>query len=74
MNLSYAPRVWNVSSGKQAFEMLSKRKFDLVIIMMRIADINSISLGSKIRSQFPKKPIILLAFDESEIKRIQVKN
>jgi len=70
MNLSYAPRVWNVSSGKQAFEMLSKRKFDLVIIMMRIADINSISLGSKIRSQFPKKPIILLAFDESEIKRI----
>ena len=72
MNLSYAPRVWNVSSGKQAFEMLSKRKFDLVIIMMRIADINSISLGSKIRSQFPKKPIILLAFDESEIKRIPI--
>ncbi|MBI71927.1 MAG: hypothetical protein CMG61_00460 [Candidatus Marinimicrobia bacterium] len=70
MNLSYAPRVWNVSSGKQALEMLSKRKFDLVIIMMRIVDINSIYLGSKIKSQFPKKPIILLAFDESEIKRI----
>ena len=36
MNLSYAPRVWNVSSGKQAFETLSKRKFDLVIIMMNL--------------------------------------
>ena len=73
MNLSYAPRVWNVSSGKSAIDMLGKRNFDLIIIMMRIADINSISLGEKIRSRYPKKPIILLAFDESEIKRISMK-
>ena len=31
MNLSYAPRVWNTTSGKSAIEMLSKRNFDLVI-------------------------------------------
>ena len=73
MNLSYAPRVWNVSSGRSAIDMLGKRNFDLIIIMMRIADINSISLGEKIRSRYPKKPIILLAFDESEIKRISMK-
>ena len=73
MNLSYAPRVWNTTSGKSAIEMLSKRNFDLVIIMMRIADINSIELGEKIRKKYPKKPIILLAFDESEIKRITIK-
>ena len=73
MNLSYAPRVWNVSSGKSAIDILSKRNFDLVIIMMRIADINSIELGDKIRIRYPKKPIILLAFDESEIKRISIK-
>ena len=41
--------------------------------MMRIADINSIELGEKIRKRYPKKPIILLAFDESEIKRISIK-
>ena len=73
MNLSYAPRVWNVSSGKAGIDMLSKRNFDLVIIMMRIADISSIALGEKIRERYPKKPIILLAFDESEIKRISIK-
>tara|TARA_Y100000994_G_scaffold32339_1_gene22818 strand:+ start:688 stop:3663 length:2976 start_codon:yes stop_codon:yes gene_type:complete len=73
MNLSYAPRVWNVSTGKSAIDMLSKRNFDLIIIMMRIADIDSIELGNKIRKRYPKKPIILLAFDESEIKRITIK-
>ena len=73
MNLSYAPRVWNVSTGKAAIDILSKRNFDLVIIMMRIADISSIDLGSKIRKRYPQKPIILLAFDESEIKRISFK-
>ena len=73
MNLSYAPRVWNATSGKSAMGMLKKRNFDLIIVMMRIPDINSIKLGGEIKSKYPKKPIILLAFDESEIKRIPVK-
>ena len=28
MNLSYAPRVWNVSTGKSAIEMLSKKPIE----------------------------------------------
>jgi len=70
MNLSYAPRVWNATSGKVAMGMLRKRNFDLVIIMMRIPDMNAIQLGGEIKSKYSKKPIILLAFDESEIKKI----
>jgi len=72
MNLSYAPRVWNATSAKSAMDMLSKRSFDLIIIMMRIPDMNSIDLGIKIKIKYPYKPSILLAFDESEVKRIPI--
>ena len=72
MNLSYAPRVWNAKTAKTAMEMLSKRSFDLIIVMMRIPDMNSIELGVQIKAKYPKKPSILLAFDESEIKRISI--
>ena len=73
MNLSYAPRVWNATSAKIATDMLQKRNFDLIIIMMRIPDMNAIQLGGEIKLKYPKKPIILLAFDESEIKEITQK-
>ena len=72
MNLSYAPRVWNAKTAKSAMEMLSKRSFDLIIVMMRIPDMDSIELGVKIKSKYPKKPSILLAIDESKIKRISI--
>ncbi|MBI45231.1 MAG: hypothetical protein CMG66_03595 [Candidatus Marinimicrobia bacterium] len=70
MNLSYAPRVWNATSAKSAMQMLEKRSFNLIIIMMRIPDMNSFQLGQEIKSKYPGKPVVLLAFDESEVKRI----
>ncbi|MFQ6612247.1 MAG: PEP/pyruvate-binding domain-containing protein [Fidelibacterota bacterium] len=68
MNLSYAPRVWHAQNGAEALERLSARKYDLVIVMMRIADMDPISFGAKVKKKYPKKPVVLLAFDESEIK------
>ena len=70
MNFNYAPRVWQANSAKAALEMLSKRKLDIVIVMMRIADMNPLSFGLKVKKMYPRKPVILLAFDESEIKQL----
>ena len=70
MNLSYAPRVRNVPSANEAIELINKRSFDLIIIMMRLSDMSSIKLGEKIKKKYPNKPTVLLAFDESEIKKI----
>jgi len=70
LNLSYAPRVWNAPTAKKANEMLKKRFFDIIIVMMRISDMDPIQFSQKIKEQFPKKPIVLLAFDQSEIKNI----
>ena len=70
MNLSYAPRVWKESTASNALEMLSKRSFDMIIVMLRISDMNPIIFGKKVKKLYPKKPVILLAFDESEIKQL----
>jgi hypothetical protein len=32
MNLSYAPRVWHAKSAGKAMDMLSHRKYDMVIV------------------------------------------
>jgi len=70
MNLNYAPRVTRVSTASQAMRSLEKRSYDLVIVMIRISDMDPLTLGQKIKKNYPKKPLILLAFDESEIRQL----
>jgi len=70
MNFTYAPRVNRVSTGQQAMKLMLQKKFDLVIVMLRIEDQDPISLGKAIKSKYPKKPVILLAFDETELKQL----
>ena len=73
MNFNYSPRVTHVSTAQESFKIMSKKKFDLIIVMVRIADLDPISFGTAIKKKYPKKPVILLAFDESEIKQIPIK-
>ena len=73
MNLSYAPRVWQATTASYAMDLLSRRSVDLIIVMMRIADMDLITFGTQIKKIYSKKPIILLAFDESEIKQLPEK-
>ena len=70
MNLSYAPRLWNASTASDAMQMLDQRSFDLIIVMLRISDMNPIKLSKKIKKSYPEKPIILLVFDESELSQL----
>jgi len=70
MNFTYAPRVNRVSTGQEAMKLMREKKFDLVIVMLRIEDQDPISLGKTIKGNYPKKPVILLAFDETELKQL----
>ena len=70
MNLSYAPRVWQANTASYAMDLLSRRSVDIIIVMMRISDMDLITFGKHIKEEYSKKPIILLAFDESEIKQL----
>ena len=70
MNFTYAPRVNRVSTGQEAMKLMREKKFDLVIVMLRIEDQDPISLGKTIKANYPKKPVVLLAFDETELKQL----
>jgi len=69
MQLSYAPRAWQASTATEALAMLSKRKFDLVITMMRISE-DPLSFGRQVKEKFPKMPVILLLYDSSELAHL----
>ena len=73
MNLSYAPRVWQANTASYAMDLLSRRSVDLIIVMMRISDMELVTFGRRIKEAYSKKPIILLAFDESEIRQLPEK-
>lgn len=71
MNLSYAPRVWRASTASEAMQMLEERSFDLIITMLRIADMDPITFGKQVKRDRPDLPVILLVFDATELKRMR---
>ncbi len=67
LQLSTAPRVTSVPTGKQALELLEKRPFDLVITMMRTGDVGPFELSEEARKLHPDLPILLLLNVQSDI-------
>jgi CheY-like chemotaxis protein len=60
LNLTHPPRLTWVSSAEEALAILDKKKFDLVITMPRLADMNAFALGQEIKKRFPDLPVMLL--------------
>ncbi|MEE9166954.1 MAG: PEP/pyruvate-binding domain-containing protein [Candidatus Neomarinimicrobiota bacterium] len=71
MNLSYAPRVWRASTAGVAMTLLSERKFDLVITLLRIPDMDPVTFGTKVKEKYPRIPVVLLIYDTSELLPLQ---
>jgi CheY-like chemotaxis protein len=67
LNLSTAPRITSVPTGKQALEILQERHFDVVITMMRIGEMQPFELSKKIKQRYPFMPVLLLLNVQSDI-------
>ncbi|MBW1749053.1 MAG: phosphoenolpyruvate synthase/pyruvate phosphate dikinase, partial [Deltaproteobacteria bacterium] len=67
LNLSLPPRVTRTSSAKEALSLLNKKKFDMVLTMPNIDDMDVFSLGREIKKVNPNLPVILLAHNPKEI-------
>ncbi|HOO91120.1 MAG TPA: PEP/pyruvate-binding domain-containing protein, partial [Syntrophales bacterium] len=61
LNLSIPPRVTRTTSAREALSILEKKKFDMVITMPHLEEMDSFSLGLKIKEIRPDLPVILLA-------------
>lgn len=60
LNLSQPPRLTWASTAEEAMAYLSRRKFDLVITMPRVVDMDAFSLGEEIKNRHPEIPVFLL--------------
>lgn len=72
LNLSHAPEITHVTTAKEAFEYLNdaKKKFDLVITTLHIEEMSVIKFVQSLKTQHPHIPVILLAYDNKELKEL----
>ncbi len=63
LNLSNPPRFTWVSRAQEALAMLDEKKFDMVITMSQLADMDVFTLGEEIKKKAPDLPVVLLAHD-----------
>ena len=68
INLRYAPRVWRASTAAEAMDLLSKRKINLVITMLRVPDMDPISFGRQVKEEYPDMPVVLMTYDTAQLK------
>jgi len=60
LNLRYPPQFIKVTSEKEAFEVLEDKNIELVISMLNIEQSDTFDLAMKIKSIYPKIPIVVL--------------
>ncbi len=61
LNLSGAPRITLVSSGKEALEILRRQSFDLVITMPNVGGMDAFTLGAAIKRIHPAQQVVLIS-------------
>jgi len=72
INLRYAPRIWRASSASAAMKMLDERRFDLVLTMLRVPDLDPIEFGRRVKERYPEMPVVLLAFDRRQLREVDL--
>src|SRR3990172_2207350 len=69
LHLSHSPELTRVSSGKEAIALAGEeRHFDLIITTLHIEDMSALKFARMVRESGLKIPIILLAYDNRELK------
>jgi hypothetical protein len=67
LNLSRPPRMTRVSTAEEALELVRSKKFNLVITLPQVGDMDSNTLGLQIKGIDPELPVILLAHSQKSI-------
>jgi len=70
LNLSFAPRVTKANSGSEALELLEARRFDLVLTMSRLGDLQAAELAARVKEIRPDVPVYGLILNPRELQLI----
>jgi CheY-like chemotaxis protein len=72
LHLTHSPELTRVSSGKEAIALArEERRFDLIITTLHIEDMTALTLARMVRESGLDIPVILLAYDNRELKDLQ---
>ncbi len=67
LQLSWAPRITHAASAREALQLLEERKFDLVITVVRLQELEAGRFSQLVKEQYADLPVVLLAFDEADL-------
>ncbi|GBC60468.1 phosphoenolpyruvate synthase/pyruvate phosphate dikinase [Desulfonema ishimotonii] len=67
LNLSMPPRVTRTASACDALELLKKKRFDLVITMPHLEEMDVHSFGVAVKKIYPDLPVILLVHNTRDV-------
>ncbi|MBP7747553.1 MAG: histidine kinase [Phycisphaerae bacterium] len=70
LGLTHVPSITRVSTGEEALAALRGRKFDLVITLLRLGDMDVPKFCGTVRAQQPDLPIVLLIANDWELARV----
>jgi hypothetical protein len=71
LNLSFPPHVTRASTGEEALGLLEARRYDLVITMSRLGDMEAGELAARARELHDDIPVYNLAFNPRELKFVR---
>ena len=69
LNLSHAPRVSRVATGREALDLIAEHAFDLVITMSRLSGWDVEKFAVAVKTLRPDLPVIVLAEEPRELAR-----
>jgi CheY-like chemotaxis protein len=69
-DLGYVPMLHRVSSAQAAIEALGESRYDLVVSILRMGDMDPFTFGHRIKEAQPDLPVVLLAFNTPELQRL----
>jgi hypothetical protein len=69
--LSSAPAIQRVDSGSSALEALKESKFELIIVLRTLTDINPSDFRKQAKKLCPGIPVVLMAFHHRELDQVR---
>ncbi len=61
LNLSHPPQIHWVPTAEAAFKKLNEKRYEMVITMPRIADMDALAFARQIKAKDPNIPVILIS-------------
>lgn len=69
LNLSKPPRLTWVSSASEAFSRLERKKFDLILAMPSLDEMDVYTFAEKVKHQYPDLPFFMLLHNTCDIDK-----